>query len=291
MTIRRFSCWATGLVIVALALVWAAGEALTRGGQSRVPPAAAPARDLVIRVPDGTVLAATYRPGSRADAPAILLLHGVGASRGTLAGNASWLADRGYATLTIDFRGHGGSTTRPRTFGWTEAADAHAAFTWLKRRQHGARIGVVGISMGGAASLLGPAGPLPADALVLQAVYPDLRSAIRHRIAARLGRAAAWIGEPLLSVQTWPRLGVPPTAISPASALPRFTGALLVIGGRDDQSTPAIETRRLHAAEIGSAELWLVPRGDHAAICAMDDPAYRKRLLAFFQRTLQSRAR
>ena len=95
----------------------------------------------------------------------MLLLHGVGASRQATAANAEWLASLGYATLAIDFRGHGGSSSEPRTFGFDEALDAHAAFAWLKRRQGDAPVAIIGISLGGAASLLGDDGPIHADAL------------------------------------------------------------------------------------------------------------------------------
>jgi alpha-beta hydrolase superfamily lysophospholipase len=226
-------------------------------------------------------IAATYRPGAREGGPAVLLLHGVRASRAATATNAEWLSRLGYSTLTIDFRGHGGSELRARSFALEEARDARAAFDWLKRRQGGARVAVVGISLGGAAALIGEEGPLPADALVLQAVYPDLRSAIRNRIAARLGRAPAWLLEPLLSYQSWPRLGVPPSRLSPRDAIRRYEGPVLVVGGLADRSTPPDETRALHAAAPGPKALWLVPAGDHEAVSDLASDDYRARLAAF----------
>src|SRR5215218_730181 len=184
-----------------LALSWVAGSAMVRGESSLVPPAEGRARDFRIRTADGLNLAATYWPGRRPDSPAILLLHGVRSSRASTAPTAAWLAGLGYAALTLDFRGHGQSDLADRSFGLREASDARAAFDWLKRRQRGAPVAVIGNSLGGAAALLGPSGPLPADALVLQAVYPDIRRAIRNRIAARLTAAPAYVLEPLLSFQ------------------------------------------------------------------------------------------
>jgi alpha-beta hydrolase superfamily lysophospholipase len=180
---RLFLPLLTLIILLGLAASWRFGGAMVRPTPSRVPPAAPPAIDFRLRATDGLPLAATYRPGRRPDSPAVLLLHGNGASRAAVAPNAGWLAAQGYAVLAIDFRGHGGSASVPHSFGLFESRDAEAAFAWLKRRQRGAKVAVVGISLGGAAALLGDRGPLPADALVLQAVYPDIRHAIRNRIA------------------------------------------------------------------------------------------------------------
>jgi pimeloyl-ACP methyl ester carboxylesterase len=259
---------------------------MTGGHHSAVKAAVAPAQEIQIEARDGVFVAATFTPGRTDRSPAVLLLHGVGSSRQATAASAAWLASLGYATLTIDFRGHGQSSLTRRTFGLDEALDAQAALTWLKRRQRNAPVAVLGISLGGAASLLGDSGPLPADALILQAVYPDIRRAIRNRISSRTSSSIGYLLEPLLSFQAPLRFGAWPSRLSPLKALPRFRGAVLVIGGEKDRSTPPVETRALFAAVRGPKELWLVPTGDHAAICDLSDAAYRNRLGAFLARTI-----
>ena len=165
--------------MLGLAACWVAGSIMVGGHNSRVAAATSPSQDIRLETQDGVSIAATFTPGRSGRSPAVLLLHGVGASRQATAANAAWLASLGYAALAIDFRGHGKSSIKPRTFGLSEALDAQAAFAWLKRRQDNAPVAVIGISLGGAASLLGDTGPIPADALILQAVYPDIRRAIR----------------------------------------------------------------------------------------------------------------
>jgi pimeloyl-ACP methyl ester carboxylesterase len=278
-------CGVLGL-LGGLALSWVAGSFMVRGEAAGVPPAEPPARDLRIVTDDGLSLAATYWHGRRPDSPAILLLHGVKASRASTAPTAAWLAGLGYAVLTVDFRGHGQSDMAERSFGLREASDARSAFDWLKRRQRGARVAVIGNSLGGAAALLGPAGPLPADALVLQAVYPDIRRAIRNRIAARLGAAPAHALEPLLSFQSKPRFGVMPGVLSPIEALRRYPGPVFVIGGQEDRYTPPEETSALFEAAPGAKSLWLVRDRGHAAIGEMSDEEYRGRLARFLRSTI-----
>ena len=277
------SAW---LLALGLLTSWGLGSLMVRGHPSDVAAARPPAMDFTLRSRDGTRIAATWWPGRTATSPAILLLHGVDASRNATAPNAAWLASRGYAALAIDFRGHGRSAITPRSFGLDEAMDAQAAFDWLKRRQHGAPIAVIGISLGGAATLLGKAGPLPADALILQAVYPDIRHAIRDRIAARLTAGPAWLLEPLLSFQSRPRFGVWPSRLAPLEALKRYRGAVFVIGGGADRYTPPAESRALFDAAPGRKAFWLVPGADHAATSSLADAAWRSRVSAFLRQTI-----
>ena len=269
-----------------LSLSWIAGSFMVRGEPASVPAAEPPAQDFRIRTPEGLTLAATYWPGRHPAAPAILLLHGVKASRASTAPTAAWLHGLGYAALTVDFRGHGQSDMAPRSFGLRESADARAAFDWLKRRQKSAPVAVIGNSLGGAAALLGRRGPLPAEALILQAVYPDIRRAIRNRIADRLTAAPAYLLEPLLSLQSRPRFGVWPGELSPRKALSRYPGPVFVIGGERDRYTPPDETRALFAAAPGPKSLWLVPGKGHAAIGQLSDESYRARIAAFLHSTV-----
>jgi alpha-beta hydrolase superfamily lysophospholipase len=245
-----------------------------------------PSHRLEIRSEDGLVLGGTYWPGRRLDSPAILLLHGLGASRADYAANAAWFAAQGLAVLTLDLRGHGDSGNATSSFGLHESRDARAALAWLKRQQHGAPILLIGISMGGAAALLGDDGPLPVDALVLQAVFSDVRHAIRHRIAMVASALPARLLEPLLSYQSYPRFGISPSRLSPIAAIARYKGPVLVIGGEKDFCTPPWESRRLCDAAPGSKSLWIVPGVGHYGTSHLETEEYRGRILDFARASL-----
>ena len=58
--------------------------------------------------------------------------------------------------------------------------------TFLRGAMPAERVGVIGISMGGAAALLG-SGPLDANAFVLESVYPTIRQAVSDRLGTWLG--------------------------------------------------------------------------------------------------------
>lgn len=286
MRLGAFAGGVLAAIMLGLAASWVAGSIMVEGHHSEVAAARSPSQDIRLQTQDGVSIAATFRPGRSDRSPAVLLLHGVGASRQATAANAAWLASLGYATLAIDFRGHGQSGIEPRTFGLSEALDAQVAYAWLKRRQENAPVAIIGISLGGAASLLGNAGPIPADALILQAVYPDIRHAIRNRIASRASPSMGYLLEPFLSFQAPLRFGVWPTRLSPLEALPRYRGPVLVIGGEQDRSTPPAETRAMFTAAQGDRKLWLVATGDHAAICDLADTAYRDHVRTFLGDTI-----
>lgn len=274
-------------LFLALGGIWLIGSALSAPTPADVADAVPPAGDVWIKAADKVDLAGTYRSGNDISAPGIVLLHGNGASRAATDGLAAWLSEQGFATLAIDFRGHGESDEADHSFGLFEARDAKAAFDWMIKQQGGARVGVIGISLGGAAALLGDEGPLPAHALVLQAVYPDIRSAIRNRLASRLGSGAAALGEPVLSYQSLLRQGVWPDRLSPLSAARQVKAPTLVIGGANDVYTPSTETQALHDAIPAPRELWLVDGLDHAQVSGGDDPAYRARILRFMDQHLR----
>lgn len=269
------------------AALWAVGNALTRPTNASVAMPDPPARAVFIRSTGDIRLAGTYWPSPRPDAPAVLLLHGNGGHRGSMNETAHWLNGQGYAVLAIDFRGHGQSTASDKSFGLFESEDARSAFVWLRAAHPGASIGVIGVSLGGAASLLGPHGPVPADAFVLEGMYPDIRHAIRNRLASRGGDWTAAVIEPLLSYQSIPRYGVWPSSISPIRALAHVRAPVMIVGGAEDRYTPPDETRALYNAVRGPRALHILAGAAHRDIGGEPSGDFKQVLLAFLDRNLK----
>jgi pimeloyl-ACP methyl ester carboxylesterase len=283
---RRFAILLSILAMIGLSGAWLFGSLMARPVNHAEAPPGPPARPVHLIARDGVPLAGSLWPGARPGAPAVLLLHGVDASRAQMTRHALWLNGLGYAVLAIDFRGHGGSGAVSRSFGLHEGRDAAAALAFLRASAPERRVAIIGVSLGGAAALLGEDGPLPVQAMVLQGVYPDLRTAIANRIASVAGRPAAWLGEPLLSYQSPLRYGVWPDRIAPREAIRSFRGALYVIGGTEDRSTTVEDTRTLHRAAAARAALWLVDGADHVAISTLWSDDYRRRVGAFLAEAL-----
>ncbi len=274
------------VLLILCGWIWSLGDSLTRASNSDVPAPAPPARFVRIYSTDGVVLAGSYWPAAD-HAPAVLLLHGNASNRGAMRETAAWLNAQGYAVLTVDLRGHGQSTPARMSFGLHEADDARAALDWLRRADPGGRVGVVGFSLGGAASLIGRQGPLPVDALALVGVYPDIRHAIFDRLSIRLGPWLAAVAEPFLSFQSLPRLGVWPSSLSPLRALAQVQAPVMIVGGEADADTPPAETRALYDAVKGERELRMLAGVGHNELGRLPE-GMRKGLLSFLDRNLKA---
>ena len=120
------------------------------------------------------------------------------------------------------FQAHGESPGRRITFGKLEGMDAAAAVRFVRGRLPGERIGVIGVSLGGAAAVLAPK-PLPIAAAVLESVYPNIDAALSNRLRVNLGPGLGGLLTPLLTpVFEWllpPILGVTPGVLRPADGI------------------------------------------------------------------------
>lgn len=226
----------------------------------------------------GSRIRAWLSPG-RPGAGAVLLLHGMGGNRASMLTRAGFLHRAGFTILAPDFQAHGESPGQHVTFGELESLDAEAALAFLRHSAPGERIGIIGISMGGAATLVG-AKPLSADALVLESVYPTFKDAVSDRLRTWLGpfgflgAAAA----PTLIQLVAPRIGVDPAHLRPIDAIAGVTQPLLLIAGTEDQYTRLNESRALFARATSPKELWEVRGAGHEDLHDYTPLEYERRV-------------
>ena len=142
----------------------------------------------------------------------IVLFHGIRSSRLSMLDRALAFHDAGFSTVMIDLQAHGASTGDAITVGYLEQHDVRAAIEHARKMHPGEKIGVVGVSLGGAATLL--ATPLDIDAVVLESVYPSIRDAVHNRVSAKLG-SMSFVPATLLLIQLQPRLGISPDQLRP----------------------------------------------------------------------------
>jgi uncharacterized protein len=211
-------------------------------------------------------------------------MHGVRANRLSMLDRARFLVQAGYSVLLFDFQAHGESTGKQITFGYLESRDAQAAVSFLRALAPGERIGVLGVSMGGAAALLASP-PLQINALVLEMVYPDINQAISNRLTMRLGGWARVL-TPLLAWQFRPRLGVGSEALRPIDKVAGISAPKLFIVGEQDQHTTLAESRQLFNGASEPKELWVVAGARHVDLCLVAQKEYAQRVLDFFGRNL-----
>ena len=254
------------------------GEAFVAPHPSRVgpPPRDVPARSVRVASGAGLPLAGWYIAGP-AGAPTVVLLHGVTDSRLTMLPRARLLRDVGFGVLIVDGRGHGESPRERVRYGARERLDAEATVAWVRRRRPNTRVGVVGISLGGAGAAL--AGErLGADAVVLESVFATLEEATDNRLRRWSGPVSHAL-RATLDRQADRLLGAPVDSVAPVRAVARLGVPVFVAGGERDPFTPPAETRRL--ATAARAGVWIVPGAGHEDLFRADPAGYRTHVLAF----------
>ena len=272
--------------LAAAAMVWRLGGQLYAPNNYRVgpPPANLGAEDVTFPSRSGATLHGWWLPGSQSQA-GVVLMHGSGTDRRSMLERARFLKTAGYPVLLFDFQAQGESVGSHVTDGYLEALDARAAVEFMRDRGVG-KVGIIGFSLGAAAAVLGPDGPLPADAMVLEALYPTIEEATADRIRLHLGAWSGWL-YPLFTWQLQPRLGIAPAALRPIDRIAEVKTPILLIAGAEDRHTPLAESERLYARAAEPKQLWVVPDAHHEDFYERAPDAYRQHVLDFFAGALR----
>lgn len=223
-------------------------------------------------------------PGA-AGSPSVILVHGIRANRMAMLGRAELFSRRGYSVFLFDLPAHGQSSGDYISFGKRESSAVSAALGRVRAKGKGGRVGVDGLSLGGAGVLL-RGEHVGFDAIVVEAVFPDIRSAILNRLTDRFG-VFGHLLEPLLSVQLVLRMHEWPGELAPIDEIARVGAPILVIGGEQDHLTPVGETQALFQRALEPKELWIVPGAGHADFLRSRPSDFESVVCGFLDRYLK----
>ncbi len=251
----------------------------------------APAGDDLV-TSDGVRLAAWYVPagsGMNANGPTIVLAHGYGSNKSELLPTAA-LLHQDYNLVLFDFRNHGQSDDSLTTIGLLERLDVRAVIDWLEARKEPTQIGVLGISMGGAAALNEAVTDDRVVALALDSTHGTLANAMQ----ARLDRQ----GYPLSLPGAWAilfgglvRTGQDMSSADPVQVAERYGDRplLVISAGLDDALGRNDASEIAAAARTGGSDVELEECEDagHAASIEVCPDAYLDWVLGFFGSALQ----
>ena len=175
------------LAALLVALLWLIGSQLSAPARSTIgeAPEELRAEPILVQTDVGDAVRGWFSAG-RAGKGAVLLLHGVRGNRREMLGRALWLHKGDYAVMLIDLPAHGESGGEQITYGMNEGAAVRAALAELRKRTPGERVGVIGVSLGAAALVLGHPQPAP-DAAVLESMFPTIKDAVADRLALHVG--------------------------------------------------------------------------------------------------------
>ncbi len=240
---------------------------------------------------DGKPLSGWFVPAPKEVArpwPVVMLAYGYGGFKEQMAGYSRSIHEGGFATFLFDMVGSGLRKGEPVTFGYKERWQMMDAANYLRSRDDvdPARIGALGVSMGGATTLLAAAEDPGIKAVVADSSYADLFGMVRPGISAFIGRRALFLA-PLIVRYAETMLGMKSGEVRPDEAAARLGDRpLLVIHGDCDTLTDPNSAYRLYDAAPGPKELWVVQECGHASAPIIAPREYKQRVNGFFQRYL-----
>jgi pimeloyl-ACP methyl ester carboxylesterase len=249
-----------------------------------------------------TRLAGWYIP-SETNERVIIFVHGRDASRTAAYGSApaddgsqpvpgrlleltSALNKAGVSVFLFDLRGHGQSGEGRFSFGVKERLDVLAAIDWVKAKGYQpGRIGVMGLSLGGASSIGATVADRSVGALVIDSSFAELTPIVEARWVEESGLPMAFLAPTKLMVRLM--YGWDMDAVNPSQEIGQVSPRpLMIIACQDDQVVPAIHFQHLKAAAPG-AQTWVLPHCEHGQTYNADPAAFEQKVIRFFDASLK----
>jgi uncharacterized protein len=245
-----------------------------------------PSEDIRIPTSHGVTLDGWWFPRPETNR-VILGLTGYRGAKSDLIGIGSALWRAGFNVLLFDYHGHGRGPGAPVTLAHAELRDTHAALDYALQRIPGARIGVIGFSMGAALAILATAARPEIQGVVADSPFATHADVISHAISRTLHLP----GAPFLSATDYflaRRAGYRSGDVAPLRVMERIAPRpLLLIHGMSDTTIPYSHTQRLYDAAGEPKELWLAPGAEHCGAYFLDRPAYCRRVAGFLAEALE----
>lgn len=220
--------------------------------------------------------------------PAVVLCHGIWTGRRECLPLALRFRAAGYNVLCFDFRAHGGSDGRFITVGQQETNDVIGAVQYLKQRPEvdAARIGVIGFSMGAAATIQAAARCSDIAAVVADSAYATFVDAAKYsfRLVTRMPHFP--MAPIAIHCAKW-MMHLDATQLRPIDEIGRIAPRpILLTHGTLDEIVPVRHAYTLFKAAEEPKELWIVPGAHHVGARDQDPDGYFLKVERFLQQAL-----
>ncbi len=276
---KKLSLFLCSGLLVGLLLSWlVAGQLVSPARVDvKLPETDIPIEEFTIASESGALLAGWHIDAGN-NKGVVILFHGVRANRESMFERATLLYENGFSVVLIDFQAHGESTGENITIGYLEKYDVLASIEYAKSHHVGQPIGIIGMSLGGASTIL--ASPQNIDAIIIESAYPDIRSAVVNRIKAKLGFLHK-IPSEILLFQLEPRLGFDVSELAPIDKIGTLNSPVFIISGSDDVHTTKEETEQLFSRANEPKQLWIVKGVGHEDVYSKRPELYKNNVLDF----------
>lgn len=263
---------------------WIVGGQLIASANRNVPapPAALGLESTRISSKSGSELATWFANVQNSKAT-IVLLHPVRSNRVAMLDRAKFFLSRNYSVVMIDFQAHGESLGDHITAGYLEKHDVKAAVAFARRQIEKSgnpdqALVAVGWSLGGASALM--ASPLDVDAMILESVFPTIETAIRNRVAMRLGPLSKIVA-PCLLAQLPLRLGFCANDLRPIDQTSDVDCPVMFFFGDKDKHTSLEESVWLFDTTDAPKDFVIFAKANHTDLFEFDPELYQTKTVQF----------
>ncbi len=235
---------------------------------------------------DGLTLRGWYVPPR--NGAVIIFVHGFAGNRSAFLPEAALLARRGYGALLFDLRNSGESDGDTTTLGLREVNDVEGAVDFVLAQSGGAvnRVGLMGISMGGATAILAAARLPQVSAVVAESAYTSLPDSLGVTFKQMTG-LPPFPFAPLVVFFGEREAGLRISQVRPVAAVAAISPRpILLVHGCQDTVIPVSNAQALYAAAGEPKELYLVEGAGHGGFLQAEPQDYPRRLVEFFDQSL-----
>jgi dipeptidyl aminopeptidase/acylaminoacyl peptidase len=219
----------------------------------------------------------------------VVLANGYGDTQDQVLPFADFLHKAGFNVLTFNMRGRGDSGGEYVTLGVLEQLDLISVLNYAAKRPEvdPRRIGVLGISMGGATGILAAAQDPRIKAIVDDCGFSDAPGVIAasfehfiHLPAFPFAPLTVWIASE--------RANIDVASARPMDVIGRISPRpVLIIHGLADYVVPVDNSQRNFNSAHQPKELWLVPAAGHGQAHTVAKAEYERKVDVFFENALQ----
>jgi len=248
-----------------------------------------PYEEVTVTTEDGRTLAGWYIHSE--NNASILAMHGYKGDREDPLREAMYLHRHGYGVLIGSLRTHDVNSGQLITFGHQEMRDFEGWYQFLLTREDvdPKKIGIYGISMGGALSIKYATQNPGIKAVIADSAFARMQDTVEKAIVSMLGERFRFM-TPFIVFWGERIAGIRATEINTTEWISQLCGrpVMLFQGGRDDL-IPVNSGKRLYDAACEPKRFWYEPMASHS-ICDLPELEMEceQRMVSFFDEYLLS---
>lgn len=240
-----------------------------------------PFEEVEFKNSENLTLRGWYFP-AKASNKAIIMVHGITADRREGLRWVKALHNAGFNLLLFDLRNHGKSDKSPTGMGYSEKRDVIAAVDYLQKVRYNNKIGVFGVSLGGATAIMAMAEDERIMAGMFEASYAHLADLLTQ-IAKRDFSLPRF---PIIPSVLWIyklRSGMSPALMNPEEYVGKISPRpVYIIHCPNDNYTEFSHGKRLFASAQQPKFFWEAPCTVHARAWQSDPKKAEKIARDFF---------